>query len=80
MTTFERKIYDSLVGNSLLFFSEALKRLLDKDPHGTGQIDNNLLTLTCAELQISLELAIRATLVEKSSSLRPSGLRDNTRD
>lgn len=64
MITFERKIYDSLVGNSLLFFSEALKRLLDKDPHGTGQIDNNLLTLSCAELQISLELAVRATLVE----------------
>ena len=63
MTTFEQKIFDSLVNNSFLFFSEALKRLLDKDPNGWGQIDNNLLTLSCAELQISLELAVRATLV-----------------
>lgn len=59
-----KKIFDSLVNNSFLFFSETLKRLLDKDPYGSGKIDNNLLTLSCAELQISLDLAVRATLMK----------------
>ena len=38
--------------------------MLDKDIYGFGKIDNDLLTITCAELQISLELAVRATLVQ----------------
>ena len=63
MTIFEKKIYDSLINNAFLFLSEALKRLLDRDPKGIGKMDINLITLTCAELQISLELSIRATLV-----------------
>jgi hypothetical protein len=63
MTVFDKKIFDSLVNNSFLFLSEALKRLLDKDKKEIEEIDIDLLTLTCAELQISLELAVRATLV-----------------
>lgn len=63
MTHFEKKIYNTLINNSFLFLSETLKRLLDKDSIGNGKTDTNLITITCAELQISLELAIRATLV-----------------
>lgn len=63
MTDFEKRIYDTLINNAFLFLSETLKRLLDRDPEGDCKMDNNLITLTCAELQISLELAIRATLV-----------------
>jgi len=63
MTPFEKKIYDTLINNAFLFLSETLKRLLEQDSDGDGKMDTNLITLTCAELQISLELAIRATLV-----------------
>lgn len=63
MTHFEKKIYKTLINNAFLFLSETLLRLLDRDLEGSGKMDTNLLTLTCAELQISLELAIRATLV-----------------
>ena len=63
MTPFEKKIYDTLINNAFLFLSETLKRLLDQDSDRDGKMDTNLITLTCAELQISLELAIRATLV-----------------
>lgn len=66
MTTFEQKICDTLINNAFLFFSEAFGRLLLKDPHGIGKMDNDLLTLTCAELQISLELAVRATIVKRA--------------
>ena len=64
MTPFEKKIFDTLINNSFLFLSEALSRLIDRDPAREGKLDTNLLILTCAELQISLELAIRATLVK----------------
>ena len=63
MTDFEKRIYDTISNNAFLFLSETLNRLLDRDPEGRGKMDNDLITLTCAELQISLELAIRATLV-----------------
>ena len=63
MTHFENKIYKTLINNAFLFLSETLLRLLDRDPEGSGKMNTNLLTLTCAELQISLELALRATLV-----------------
>ena len=66
MTPFEKKIFDTLINNSFLFLSEALRRLIDRDPDGEGKLDTNLLILTCAELQISLELAIRATLVKSA--------------
>ncbi len=66
MTPFEKKIFDTLINNSFLFLSEALSRLIDRDPDGEGKLDTNLLILTCAELQISLELAIRATLVKSA--------------
>lgn len=69
MTLFEKKIYDTLINNAFLFLSETLNRLLDSDPKGEGRMDVNLITLTCAELQISLELAIRATLI-KSKGLK----------
>ena len=75
MTPFEKKIYDTLINSAFLFLSETLKRLLDRDPDGGGKMDTNLITLTCAELQISLELAIRATLVH-SFGIR-SILKDN---
>lgn len=62
MTTFEKKIYDSCIGNSLLFLKETLGRLMNQDT-AQSAIDKDLLTLSCAELQISLELAIRAAVI-----------------
>lgn len=66
VTLFEKRIYDSLVDNAFLFFKEGFVRLLDRDKYKTGKIDTSLLTLTCAELQIALELAMRAILVKSA--------------
>ena len=64
MTPFEHKIFDTLVDNSFLFFRESLNRLMEKDS-SADTVDVGLVTLTCAELQISLELVIRAILVQR---------------
>ena len=62
-TPFEQKLFDSIEHNSFLFLKEALGRLLNKDANVYVAIDKDLLTLTCAELQISLELAVRAVVL-----------------
>lgn len=46
-----------------MFLKEALRRLLERDAEGSGKTDKELLTLTCAELQIALELAMRAVVI-----------------
>lgn len=66
VTLFEKRIYDSLVDNAFLFFKEGFVRLLDRDKYKTGKIDVGLLTITCTELQIALEIAMRAVLVKAS--------------
>ena len=63
MTEFENKIHTAVIDNSFLFLKEALGRLLQRDDDHNGMIDNKLLTLTCAELQIALELAVRAVVI-----------------
>ena len=65
MSDFEQKIYDSVTDNSFLFLKEALRRLLERDADGNGKIDKELLTLTCAELQIALELAVRSVVIRR---------------
>lgn len=74
MSEFDAKIYHSLIDNSILFFREAFGRLLQRDNDNFGTIENKLLTLTCAELQISLELAVRAALV------RHGGVKETLKD
>lgn len=64
MTDFESKIYEAVSDNSFLFLKESLGRLLERDAE-FKQIDNQLLTLTCAELQIALELAVRAVVIRR---------------
>lgn len=64
MSDFERNIFEAVTDNSFLFLKEALGRLLERDS-GYQEIENGLLTLTCAELQIALELAVRATIIRK---------------
>ena len=64
MTAFEQKIHATLINNSFIFFSEAFGWLLSKALHGIGKMNNYILILTCSELQISLELAVRATIVK----------------
>lgn len=65
MTAFEQKIFDAVTDNAFLFLKEALGRLLERDAKGSGKIEKELLTLTCAELQIALELAVRAVVIRK---------------
>ena len=64
MSDFERNIFEAVTDNSFLFLKESLGRLLERDS-GYQEIENGLLTLTCAELQIALELAVRATIIRK---------------
>ncbi len=64
MSDFESKTLKAVTDNSFLFLKEALGRLLERDCE-YQEIDNELLTLTCAELQIALELAVRATIIRK---------------
>lgn len=52
MSDFERRIYGAVTDNAFVFLKEALGRLLERDADGNGKIDKELLTLTCAELQI----------------------------
>lgn len=63
-TDFEHKIFEAVIDNSFLFLKEALGRLLERDAE-YKQIDNELLTLTCAEIQIALELAVRAAVIRR---------------
>lgn len=65
MTDFEVKVFEAVTDNSFLFLKEALGRLLKRDVDRFKVIDKELLPLTYAELQISLELALRAVAIRR---------------
>lgn len=56
MNTFERKLYKTVVHNSLLFLEVGVKRLIGNEKHSL----EDTLVLSCSDIQISLELAMRA--------------------
>ena len=59
MNTFEESLYKSVVHNSLLFLEEGVKRMVK---NGRSILEDTLV-LSCTNIQISLELAMRAYLV-----------------
>lgn len=56
MNTFERKLYKTVVHNSLLFLEVGVKRLIGNEKNSL----EDTLVLSCSDIQISLELAMRA--------------------
>lgn len=64
-TEFERNLYEQLYNNSIVFLNDGIDRLVSKDNDKIDIIEHNLLVLTCASFQISIELAIKALIVEK---------------
>ena len=59
MNAFEQQLYDSMVHNSLLFLEDGVKNLIQK--YETNMKDT--IVLSCALIQISLELAMRAFIL-----------------
>jgi hypothetical protein len=64
-TTFEKEAYKQLYDNSVLFLKDGIERLVNKDNGDDDYIEHDLLTLTCASFQISLELAIKSLIIER---------------
>jgi len=61
MTDFERKLYNKVEHNSLLFLEEGVKKLME----GNCQVDiTDAMVLACTNIQISLELAMRAYILK----------------
>ena len=65
-TKFEKEAYKQLYNNSVLFLKDGIERLVNKDNGEDDYIERNLLTLTCTSFQISLELAIKSLIIERS--------------
>lgn len=65
-TKFEKEAYKQLYNNSVLFLKDGIERLVNKDNGEDDYIERNLLTLTCISFQISLELAIKSLIIERS--------------
>lgn len=59
MNTFERRLYKTVVHNSLLFLEVGVKRMLDNDKLSL----EDTLVLSCTNIQISFELAMRAYIL-----------------
>lgn len=59
MNDFERKLYHTVVHNSLLFLEDGLKRLITDGNNDLG----DTIVLSCTSIQISLELAMRAYIL-----------------
>lgn len=64
-TNFEQDIYKQLQNNSIIFLNDGVERLLNKDNGDVDFIENDLLVLTCTSFQISIELAIKALILER---------------
>lgn len=60
MNDFERQLYHTIVHNSLLFLEDGLKRLIT----GSKNDLNDTIVLSCTNIQISLELAMRAYILK----------------
>lgn len=65
-TIFEKEAYKQLYNNSVLFLKDGIERLVNEDNGDDDYINYDLLTLTCASFQISLELAIKSLIIERA--------------
>ncbi|HCE56778.1 MAG TPA: hypothetical protein DER09_03015 [Prolixibacteraceae bacterium] len=65
-TDFEKEAYKQLYNNAIVFLKDGIERLVNKDNGDEDYIDHDLLTLTCSSFQISLELAIKALIIEQA--------------
>lgn len=65
-TEFEKKVYEQLYANSIVFLKDGIERLVNNDNGDIDFIENDLLSLTCTSFQISIELAIKALIIERS--------------
>lgn len=65
-TEFEKEAYKQLYNNAIVFLKDGIERLVNKDKGNEDYIDHDLLTLTCSSFQISLELAIKALIIERA--------------
>lgn len=64
-TEYEKEAYLQLYNNAVLFLKDGIERLVNKDNGESDFIEHDLLTLTCASFQISLELAIKSLIIER---------------
>ena len=82
MKQISKKLQQKLFSNSIIFLKDGIERLVNNDNGEEDFIEPDLLILTCTSFQISIELAIKALIVEKSGirSLihnKQKGLPDN---
>ncbi len=59
MNPFEHRLYNIVVHNSLLFLEDGVKRMVEN----RERILEDTLVLSCSNIQISLELAMRAYIL-----------------
>ena len=60
MTDFERTLHHTVEHNSLLFLEEGVKRLIGENK----QSEMDAIVLACTNIQIALELALRAYILK----------------
>lgn len=65
ISDFEKVAYKRLYQNAIVFLKDGIERLVNKDNGDDDYIEHDLLTLTCSSFQISLELAIKALVIER---------------
>ncbi|MFT5821860.1 MAG: hypothetical protein ACI8ZM_003116 [Crocinitomix sp.] len=63
---FEDKIYEKVYENSIVFLKDGINRLVNEDTSNSDHIKHDLLMLTCTSFQISIELAIKALIIERA--------------
>lgn len=66
MTTEEKKIKEVLEANSVIFFKSFIDRITERDNGDEDEISNELVILSVSSLQIAMELAMKAALIEHS--------------
>lgn len=59
MNPFEHRLYNIVVHNSLLFLEDGVKRMVENNEHSL----KDTLVLSCSNIQIALELAMRAYIL-----------------
>lgn len=65
MNTFEQKIYNVVTHDALLFLKEGVMKLIDWDSHSMELTLNDVIILSCSQVQIALELSVRAYLIRE---------------
>ena len=71
MNVFEQNIYQTVTHNALLFLKEGVLKLIDTDMHLPEMTLNDVVILSCSQVQIALELAVRAYLIREKGIDRP---------